>query len=831
MPAFSYSLSQLSKILDGTLISQGKDEGLFSEILVDSRRLAGIDKLVFFALVTRKNNGHRYLDELYQKGVRNFVVSEIPDNLLYFEEATVLLVKDSLKALQRLASWHRSHFSIPVIGITGSNGKTIIKEWLFQLLSPDKNVVRSPKSFNSQLGVPLSVLQLSPQHDIAIFEAGISEPDEMLNLESVIQPEIGIFTNIGQAHSENFINITQKTGEKLKLFTKVKTLIYCFDHTEIMELLIKTELNRKIKLVAWSRKSEADLFIQQLEKTNTHSHIKAVYETKEIAITIPFTDEASIENAIHCWLCMLLLEYPNEVIARRMAALSPVAMRLELKEGINNCSVINDSYNSDVNSLSIALDFLNQQKQHRKRTLILSDILQSGKSDYDLYMEVASLVREKGVDHLIGIGSVISRQKNFFDLDEMHFFDSTHEFLRYYPLADFHNETILLKGARVFEFENITRVLQQKAHETVLEINLNNLIANLNFFRSIIKPETKIMVMVKAFSYGNGSYEIANILQFHQVDYLAVAYADEGVELRRSGITLPVMVMSPEEQSLDSLFTYNLEPEIYSFRILNNLLELLRNGYYQEGNSLSVHLKLDTGMHRLGFTEDQLDELIELLKSNPAIQVKSVFSHLAGSEDNNLYDFTKKQINAFTQMSQKISESLGYPVMRHILNSAGISRFSEAHFEMVRLGIGLYGIATDEQQKDSLSQIGRLKTTVTQIKDVPRGDSVGYSRGFIAENPSRIAILPIGYADGMSRSLGNGKGKVWINNHFAPIIGNICMDMTMIDITGLTVHEGDDVIIFGPEYPITDFAKTLGTIPYEVLTSVSRRVKRIYYHE
>jgi Alr-MurF fusion protein len=514
-----------------------------------------------------------------------------------------------------------------------------------------------------------------------------------------------------------------------------------------------------------------------------------------------------------------------------MNNLAPVAMRLELKEGINNCSIINDSYNSDVNSLSIALDFLNQQKQHRKRTLILSDILQSGKNEHELYSFVADLIREKGVDHLIGIGEIISKQSVHFDIEQKHFFKSTQDFLRYFPLADFQNETILLKGARIFEFEIISKALQHKAHETVLEINLNGLVSNLNFFKGLMNPDTGIMVMVKAFSYGNGSYEIANILQFHRVDYLAVAYADEGVELRRAGIGLPIMVMSPEEQSMDSLITYNLEPEIYSFRILKVLTDILHGGYHSSEKAFPIHIKLDTGMHRLGFTPSQLPELIDTLKQFPEIFVKTVFSHLAASDVDEQRDFTLQQIAEFDSMSSQIIASLDYPVKRHILNSAGISRYPQAQFDMVRLGIGLYGIATDPNHQASLCHIGRLKTTITQIKDITVGQSVSYNRSFVATKTTRIAIIPIGYSDGLNRALGNGNGKVLINNTFANVIGSICMDMSMIDITGLNANEGDEVIIFGPEYPITEIAHKLNTIPYEVLTGVSRRVKRVYYHE
>lgn len=831
MFANPYSLSKLAALLQGVLIQHHEETELFSEILVDSRRLASPVGVVFFALVTAKNNGHKYIPELYEKGVRSFVVSEQQEDYSGYDNCTFLKVKDTLKALQLLASYHRSKFHLPVIGITGSNGKTIIKEWMFQLLSGNRKVVRSPRSFNSQLGVPLSVLQLNSTHETALFEAGISEPDEMQNLETIIQPEIGIFTNIGVAHDENFINTAQKTGEKLKLFTRVKTLVFCFDHSEILEQLYKTDLPKKIRLFSWSRKTSTDLQVTRVEKTTKETIIQAIYKEKASIIRIPFTDEASFENAMHCWACMLVLGFSQDAISAGMSALSPVAMRLELKAGINNCTIINDSYNNDVHSLSIALDFLKQQKQHKKHTLILSDILQSGRSEPDLYAEVSQMVREKGIIHLIGIGPVLSRMKHLFSIEQLHFFDTTRDFLQQCRIGDFHDEAILLKGARIFEFENINRVLQQKAHQTVFEINLNALVSNLNYFKSLLSPETMIMVMVKAFSYGTGSYEIANLLQFHRVDYLAVAYADEGVELRQSGITLPIMVMSPEEQSLDAILTNRLEPEIYSFRILEQFIQHLETSLNIMGESLNIHIKLDTGMHRLGFSAEDIPELIRRLNGNKLLVVKSVFTHLAASGETVHDNFTQSQITRYRIMYDELRDGLGYKPLQHVLNSAGILRQPEARFDMVRLGIGLYGYSTDTRQQEKLIQIGRLKTIITQIKTIDSDESVGYNRRFFAGQPTQIAILPIGYADGLNRSYGNGKGKVIINGKAAQIIGDVCMDMIMADITGIEAKEGDEAILFGPEYPINHIAEDLNTIPYEILTGISRRVKRVYYHE
>ena len=825
-----YSINEILKIIKGEIINISVPEIFVKNLIIDSRKLITPDNSLFFAIVTKRNNGHKYIDELYEKGVRNFIVSETPENIEKYKDANFIKVKNSLAALQVLGAYHRKKFDIPIIGITGSNGKTIIKEWLFQLMCDDKKIVRSPKSFNSQIGVPLSVWQMDSEHELAIFEAGISETDEMDKLQAIIQPTIGLFTNIGQAHDENFIHTNQKIAEKLKLFTKVKTLIYCADHLEIKERLVQTENLKNIKTFTWSNKSNADLVIKKSSRKDHLTKIEGLYKNQKVEITIPFTDVASIENAIHCWSTLLLLEYDNEIIAHRMSNLSSVALRLELKEGINNCSIINDSYNSDINSLSIAIDFLNQQKQHRKKTIILSDILQSGRDEDDLYGEVAKLLTDKEIDRIIGIGKSISRQKEKFTIEKT-FYNSTTDFVKDFPFSEFHDETILLKGARIFKFEKIGKTLQQKAHETVLEINLNSLVHNLNYYRSLLKPETKLMAMVKAFSYGSGSYEIANILQYHQVDYLTVAYTDEGVELRKAAITAPIMVMNPEEQSFDAMLKYNLEAEIYSFRILGLFEEALTRNFKDTDKKGFVHIKLDTGMHRLGFEKSDMTELIQRITDNPYIIVKSIFSHLAASDDQEQDDFTRKQISSFTEMSNIICEKLSYPVLRHILNSAGVSRFREAQFEMARLGIGLYGVACNEVEQNLLQNVSTLKTIISQIKKIPKGESIGYGRKCFAKKDMLIATVPIGYADGLNRILGNGNGKLFVNGQLAEIVGNICMDICMLDITDIPANEGDDVIVFGAEISISKLAADMNTIPYEVLTSVSRRVKRIYYQE
>ena len=825
-----YSSKEIAEIIHANIHPGNAPVLQAKDILVDSRRLINPDQCMFFALDTPRNSGHKYIGDLYKKGVRLFVVSHLKKEHKELDGAVFLKVEDTLTALQELTARHRSFFDIPVIGITGSNGKTIVKEWLYQLLGKDKKIIRSPKSYNSQIGVPLSVWQMNNKHELAIFEAGISEPEEMPVLQKIIRPTIGIFTNIGQAHDENFINTQQKIGEKLNLFTKVDVLIYNSDQKELQEVIIKSEILHSIKSFCWGTAEDCSLRILRIEKDDKSSTIQAVYNEKEASVSIPFTDDASVENAIHCWATMLLLKYEQEEIEKRMLELAPIAMRLELKEGINNCTIINDAYNSDFNSLSIALDFLNQQNQHQKKLIILSDILQSGRNEVDLYADVASLLEKKGVDEIIGIGPAISRQSDKFGIKKT-FYKSTGDFLRQYPFGNFSHQSILLKGARVFEFERISRILQQKLHETVMEINLDALVSNLNYYKSLTAPSTKIMAMVKAFSYGSGGYEIANILQFHQVDYMAVAYADEGVELRKAGITTPIMVMSPEEFAFDTMIRHQLEPEIFSFRSLKLLEKAIKRSAIPQNKPVKVHLKLDTGMHRLGFSESELDTLIEQLKKNPLIYVQSVFSHLAGSDKPELDNFTKEQIACFRRMSSRVTEAFKHEVYRHIVNSAGTERFPDAHFDMVRLGIGLYGISTTEHNENRLQPVAGLRSVIAQIKEVKKGGSVSYNRSFVADKDMKIGVVSIGYADGLQRSLGNRQIPLYVHDQPVPIIGDICMDMCIVDLSGVDAKEGDDVIIFNAEHPIERLAKAAETIPYEILSRISRRVKRVYYHE
>jgi len=861
-----YTIGEIAAICHGEFHASGDGQQTIHDLLIDSRRLIHTDHCLFIALVSERNDGHRFIPDLYAKGVRNFMVSYFPDRFENYPGTAFVLVENTLTALQQLGAYHRHRFNIPVIGVTGSNGKTVVKEWLFQLLGQDYKVIRSPKSYNSQIGVPLSVWKMAPENDLAIFEAGISRPDEMVHLERIISPTIGIFTNIGHAHDEYFGSQEQKVSEKLKLFTHSDTLIYCSDYELINDTLKDDPVFQNLKTFTWSRSREADLQVMSVAKERDKAHLGFVYRGTSFALTIPFSDDASIENAIHCLAAQIVLTGLSRVTrhASRFSTLAPIAMRLELKEAINHCSLINDSYNSDINALSIALDFLNQQSQHESKTVILSDILQTGREKGALYTEIASMLASRSIRRIIGIGRDLVKHADKFGMEGC-FFTTTDEFLQQFPVSTFQNETILLKGARLFEFEKISQMLQQRAHETVMEINLDALVYNLNFFRSGLKPATRTMAMVKAFSYGNGSFEIANVLQFHRVDYLAVAYADEGVELRKAGIHLPVMVMSPEEHSLDTLLKYNLEPEIYNIHILNLLEDAIRRNQTSIQQEVLIHLKLDTGMHRLGFSWEEIDLLIDRLKHSSSLRVQSIFTHLAASEDPKEDDFTRRQIEDFKEMSSAILRTLDYPVLMHALNSAGISRFPEAQFDMVRLGIGLYGVGTNPEEQLKLRNVSTLKSVITQIKHIPAGDSIGYNRRGKAETDKVIAIVPVGYADGLDRRLGNGRGKVYIHGKAAPIIGNICMDLTMVDITNLhltdedtsstqppavtrhpsrltseasrvtrhasRIFEGDEVIIFGDAHPVSALAHEIGTIPYEVLTGISRRVKRIYYYE
>nr|MBF6609129.1 bifunctional UDP-N-acetylmuramoyl-tripeptide:D-alanyl-D-alanine ligase/alanine racemase [Flavobacterium sp.] len=771
---------------------------------------------LFFALIGPNNDGHAFIGELQAKGVKNFVVSRLPNRV----DANFILVENTTEALQKFAMHYRAQYHFPIIGITGSNGKTIVKEWLNFLLSPDFNIIRSPKSYNSQVGVPLSIISINEKHNLGIFEAGISTKGEMQNLADIIDPTIGILTNIGTAHDEGFANIGEKIREKLKLFSRADVLIYNYSRT------INAFIDPQTDTFSWSFKDEqADVLIS---KKSIVDKTILIVRRKNITfeIKIPFQDDASIENAILCIMLMLYLNYKPEIIESRTALLYPVEMRLRVKTGINNCTIIDDSYSSDFQSLKIALDFLESQKQHKKKTLILSDIFQSGLSNDELYSTVSQLIIANKINRIIAIGETITQYKSKFP--NCTGFNSTADFVAAFDSLNFSNETILVKGARQFRFEEIIRMLEEKTHETILEINLNAISHNLNVFRSKLSPGTKLMVMVKAFGYGNGGFEIANLLEHHNVDYLGVAFADEGIALHNAGIKLPIMVLNPECTSFPSIIQYGLEPEIYSLKGLNAFLKIAGQ---KNLTNYPVHLKLDTGMHRLGFDEEHLPELISILKKSKLVSVKSVLSHLATSDDPSHSNFVKTQIKLFERLSARLNTELEITPLRHILNTSGIANYPEGQYDMVRLGIGLYGIANDIETQRELELVGTLKSIISQLRTIPPGDSVGYGRSFVATRSTIIATIPIGYADGISRKWGNQTGYITINGFKAPIVGSICMDMLMADVTDISCKEGDTVVIFGNDPTVGDMAHRIGTIPYEVLTGISQRVKRIFYRE
>ena len=828
----SYTTEQIIPVIHAKLLQPGNN-GTIEHLLLDSRRLLFPATSLFFALGGPRRNGNLFIAELYQKGVRHFVVDAdfMEEAIVNYPGAGFLQVTDVLQALHQLAAWHRHQFDYPVIGITGSNGKTIVKEWLYQLLQSDHNIVRSPKSYNSQIGVPLSVWQMNAANTLGIFEAGISQPGEMQLLEKIIDPTIGVFTSIGEAHAEGFLNIRQKINEKLKLFMHSDLLIYCSDHPDINNAVTTFKNNVRpgddLKLFSWSKKESAALKIISIEKKDALTVIDTLYQDKPLSFAIPFYDEASIENAITCCCVLLQLGIPGVEIARRMPLLRPVEMRLELKQGINNCSIINDSYSADINSLTIALDFLYQQQQHPKRTLILSDILQTGKSSAALYADVAFILQQKNINRFIGIGPGICQQAAAFGhIAESQFFGSTVEFRQQFHALHFQNETILLKGARMFEFEQISHLLEQKVHQTMLEIDLDAITHNLKVYQQQLLPGVKLMAMVKAFSYGSGGFEIANLLQFHKIDFLAVAYADEGVELRKAGISLPLMVMNAEESTFDVLVQYGLEPELYSFAIVSAFDQYLKRSGM---TNYPVHIKLDTGMRRLGFEPSDLEELGRTFAATNSFRVQTVFTHLAASDSVIHDDFTRQQATVFVQGCGKLQQALGYPFLRHMANTGAIQRHKDLQLDMVRLGIGLYGVDSNPAMQSQLKNVTTLKTTISQIKKVRAGESVGYNRKGMAATDSLIATVRIGYADGYPRILGNGTGQMLLNGRLAPVIGNVCMDMTMLDITGITASEGDEVIVFGEPLPVFEMAARANTIPYEILTGISQRVKRVYY--
>ncbi len=827
----SYTIQEIANAVNGELkfgFFQGEK---IDNILIDSRQINAPHKSIFVALISDKNDGHQYLQNAYEKGVRNFLIS---DNKFskQLTNANFIIVPNTLISLQQLATTHRNKFNLKTIGITGSNGKTIIKEWLFELLNESYFTVKSPKSYNSQIGVPLSIWQIHKDHQLGIFEAGISTTNEMEKIAPIIHCDVGIFTNIGAAHSQGFDSIEQKVAEKMKLFQFAKTIIYCKDHPEIQNTIQSIDSN---KLFSWSFEKSANLEITKKETTEyNNTLLTALYQGANIQINIPYTDEAYVENAIHCWACCLHLGIENNVIQQRISQLQPLAMRLEMKNGINNSYLINDSYNSDLDSLKIALDFLSQQAGNNSKTIIISDIPQSGISSTQLYQKIADLMIEKNVSKVIGIGNQITNIVDYLPANiEQQFFYSTDQFIQ--KLIDpnytkeFANQYILIKGARVFQLEKVSAFLANKIHETVFEINLNAIAHNLKFFKSRLNADTKMMVMIKASAYGSGSTEVARLLDYNGVDYFATAYPDEGIQLRKEGIKTPIMVLNAAVHSFDAMLRYDLEPEIYSHRQLDQLIEFTNS---KSNANFNIHLKIDTGMHRLGFEEKNIPSLVKKLKNNSAIKVNSIFSHLAASEDKNEDKFTNQQIQIFEKIYTQITTEIGYKPMRHLLNSPGIIRFPQYQMDMVRLGIGLYGLDMSQTIEDQLEIVHTLKATISQIREVNKGETIGYNRKELATSKLKIATISIGYADGLPRLAGHRKYFVFIHNQLKPIVGSVCMDMCMVDITGEDqIKEGDDVIIFGKNPSVKKLAEIAQTIPYEIFTNISERVKRVYFQD
>jgi Alr-MurF fusion protein len=812
----------IASIVNGKLA--GPSNLMVNEVVTDTRQLSYAEGILFFALRGKNHDGHSFIDSLYKNGVRVFVADNLPEKSKY-HDAAFIVTGNTLDALQLLAAYERKLFTSPVIAITGSAGKTVVKEWLADILGTTAPVIRSPKSYNSQIGVPLSLLKLDNKYRIGIFEAGISMTGEMVKLEKIIKPDIGVITNIGDAHSENFPDNRTKTEEKLKLFINTSKIIYCRDHEIIHNSILDNKILSSKELIDWSVEDrKAKIFVEKAALPGNKTRLSMTFNGKTDDFIVPFSDRASVENAITVASVCLSMAIPSEKISKGIESLVSVAMRMEMKSGINNCQLIEDYYNSDPGSLGMALDYL--RSTHGKDTaLILSDFVQSGRNEKELYGEVAGLIKKTGIKKFIGIGEALVRNKELFQGDAK-FFYTTDEFAGNYNFSNFRNEIILLKGARIYEFEKIGALLERQIHQTVLEVNLDAISHNLNEFRRCLSPGTKIMAMVKAFAYGAGPAEISALLEYQRISYLAVAYADEGAELRNSGVTLPVMVMNPDPSASEMMIKYSLEPEIYSFESLDKFLSVASKNALV---NYPVHIKIDSGMHRLGFMPEDIDALAEQIKNQEYLRVVSVFSHLAASEDKSKDSFSHMQVKVFLSAAEKIREATGYPFLRHILNSAGIIRFPEYQFEMVRPGIGMYGIGFSGGL--DLKIAGRFKTRISQIKKIRGGEPVGYSCGDVSGNDRDIAILPVGYADGLNRKLGNRNGSLFIRGERVPIIGSVCMDMCMADVSGLNARSGDEAEIFGEEITIDEVAEKCGTIPYEVLTSVPRRVKRVFFRE
>lgn len=848
MDAHGHRLSAIAAAIGGTVHGRQSDP-LITHLAIDSRNPSPGDGTLFIALRGERHDGHRYIASSIERGVRAFLVSELPDATV-LKEGHFVLVHDTLDALQRLAGWHRARFQAPVVGITGSNGKTVVKEWLFQLLRNTEHIVRSPGSWNSQVGVPLSVWSMGPEHTLGVFEAGISQPGEMERLRAVIRPTIGVFTNVGPAHGENFRDDAERAAEKIKLFADVDTLVYCADHGAVNEAIQKNGLAQRITLRGWSRDRIAWLHVVHEEVIDQRTRITVLHADKQFTFEIPFTDHASIENALHCVALLLHLGKDPGWIAERAPHLAPVSMRLEVVDGVHGMTVINDAYSNDAASLAIALERLAALAADRPRVVVLSDILESGDTPPVLYKRIGEQLRHAGARTVLAIGPQASAHAQYFP-GEVHAFKDADDLIDRFDPTLLKGAVVLVKGARAFALERVVDRWQHKVHGTVLEIDLEAIRHNLNYYRGLLsstpalsnaegmdrstrsvrelegrRGPVRIMAMVKAFGYGSGALELARLFAHERVDYLGVAYADEGIELRQQGIHLPILVMNPEPVPFETLDRFRLEAEVYDRQSLEEAITFSR----ERPGALPVHLKLDTGMHRLGFIEEELPQLLELLRKAPRLRIASILSHLAASDAPEHDAFTREQISAFERMTDAITGELGYKPLRHIANTGAIARFPGAHFDMVRLGIGLHGIGAGERETAQLRHTTTLHSPIAQIKAVSEGDTVGYNRSWVAKGDRLIATLPIGYADGLSRRLSNGVGRVWIHGHPAPIVGTVCMDMCMVDVSGIPCSIGDLAVVFDPAHPLSEVAQAMGTIPYEVLTSISQRVKRVYVH-
>ncbi len=828
----NYSITEIANVLEVTGGQIIDEDAIVSQLLTDSRSLTAPEETIFFALRTANDDGHNYIPDLFDKGVRNFVVASDYYALPECTGANYLAVESPLDALQALATFHRRRFrELPVIGITGSRGKTTVKEWLYQLLKDDYRIVRSPRSYNSQIGVPLSLWDIDNNTDLAIIEAGISTTGEMDNLQAMIRPTIGIITNLGSEHNDGFSSMEQKAQEKAKILFNCECIVYCADDPLVTHTIAPLVESDVALGMSWSRNHcDAPLQVDGADRDERSTTLHYTYNDEPGSVTIPFTADRDLDNAITCLAVLLHLGIGSDAIAERMAALTPVGTRLNVIEGVNNCTVIVDSYTSDYNSLTPALNFMTRRAGNRPSTVILSDLGTESYSGDELYIRVSELLKTKRVNRLIGIGKEMCRYRQYFEgMPMARFFHDTQEFINDVAKGDFEDETVLIKGDPSYGFSQIIDLLEAKQHITVMEVDLNALAHNFKFFKSLIKPGTKTIGMVKASGYGAGSYEIAKTLQDCGCDYLAVAVHDEGVDLRKASITMPIIVLNPNGVNYKAMFQYKLEPELYN---LDMGRELIKEGRKYGVKDFPVHIKIDSGMHRLGFTREQLPALIEMLRQQDVIKPASVFTHLAVADEPDQDAYTQAQFDYYDECSHELQQAFDHQILRHVLNTSGIVRFPERQYDMVRIGIGLYGIRTlFDGSEDVLKPVSALRSIIISIKEWPAGTTIGYGRHGLLARDSRIATVNIGYADGFDRHFGNGRVSMWVGGKLCPTVGNVCMDAVMIDVTDVPCKVGDTVEIFGEHVPVEQLSEARGTIPYEILTSVSPRVKRVYYRE